>query len=138
MSWDLFVQDWGSARTLEEIPDDFQPKPIGTRTKMVEQIKQAEPTVNFEDESWGIIENDQFSIEFNMGPDELLNSFSIHVRGNELAIPCIGNILKYLNLRATDGSTPEFFDTNNAITSLQNWIEFRNKVLENKDLADRA
>ncbi|MEQ8478811.1 hypothetical protein [Fulvivirga sp.] len=131
MSWDLFVQNWGDVKTLDEIPDDFQPQPIGTRTKIIERIKEVEPTVNFKDESWGILENDQFSIEFNMGDDELLNSFAMHVRGNELAIPCIGNILKRLNLRATDGSTPEFFDTNNAIKSLKNWIEFRNKVLRN-------
>lgn len=130
MSWDLFVQDWGNTRTLKEIPDDFQPKPIGSRTEIIEQIKEAEPMANFDDKSWGILENDQFSIEFNMGTDELLNSFVMHVRGNELAIPCIGNILKQLNLRATDGSTPEFFDTNNAISNLQSWIDFRNKELE--------
>lgn len=134
MSWDLSVQDWGNVKTLDEIPDDFQPQPIGTRTKIIEQIKEVEPTVNFKDESWGILENDQFSIEFNLGDDELLKSFAMHVRGNELAIPCIGNILKHLNPRAKDGSTPEFFDMNNAIKSLQNWIEFRNKVLRNKGI----
>ncbi|WNJ18254.1 hypothetical protein [Pontibacter sp. G13] len=129
MSWDLFVQDWGNARTLEEIPDDFQPQSIGTRSNIIDQIMKIEPTVKFYDKSIGNLENDQFSIEFNMGNEEQLNSFSMHVRGSELSIPCIGNILKQLNLRATDGTSPDFFDTASAIDSLQNWIQFRNNIL---------
>lgn len=129
MSWDLFVQDWGNARTLEEIPDDFQPQPIGNRTDIIRTILSAEPTVNFTDKSWGILENDQFYIEFNMGDDELLNSFAMHVRGNKLAIPCIANILRELNLRATDGSTPEFFNIEEGTKQLQNWIDYRNKIM---------
>ena len=130
MSWDLFVQDWGEAKTLDKISDDFQPQPVGTRSKIIEQIKEIEPTAIFKDKSWGIIDNDQFSIEFSMGDDELLKSFTMHIRGNNLAIPCIGNILHRLNLRATDGSTTEFFDTDNAIKSLQNWLDFRNKKIK--------
>ncbi|MEQ9164893.1 MAG: hypothetical protein RLO12_01440 [Fulvivirga sp.] len=130
MSWDLFVQDWGNVRTLNEIPEDFQPQPIGTRSEIIQKIKDAEPTVNFEFDTLGVIENEHFSIEFNMGSDELLNSFSMHVRGNELAIPCIGNILKHINLRAADGSNGEFFNTDEATEKLENWIKHRNKLLE--------
>ncbi|TPN87409.1 hypothetical protein [Aquimarina algicola] len=67
MSWDLFVQDWGKYETLDEIPDSFKPKFIGKRSEIIKKIKVIEPMVNFSDTSWGILENEFFSIEFNMG-----------------------------------------------------------------------
>ncbi|WP_339787902.1 MAG: hypothetical protein ACMVP2_08260 [Imperialibacter sp.] len=134
MSWDLFVQDWGTAKTLEEIPDDFQPQPIGLRSSIIRQIQTFEPAANFDDPSWGTIENDQFSIEFNMGKEEELGSFVLHVRGDELAIPCIGNILKHLGLRAADGSNGEFFDNETATEKMQAWMEFRDRVTGKKSI----
>lgn len=129
MSWDLYVQDWGEFESLEQIPDNFEPKPLGDRSELIEKIKIAEPTVNFTDPSWGILENEFFSIEFNMGDSELSQGFVMHVRGNELAIPCIGNILDSLKLRATDGSTSNFFDVIKSQKDLKKWIAYRNSIL---------
>lgn len=128
------MQDWGTAKTLDDTPDDFQPQPIGRRSTIIEQIQAVEPSANFTDQSWGTIENDQFSIEFNMGEDEVLGSFALHVRGNELAIPCIGNILKHLGLRAADGSNGEFFDNDTATEKMQAWMEFRDRITGKKGI----
>ena len=110
MSWDLHVQDWGDVNSLDEIPDDFNPQAIGKRSEIIRKMKEVEPTIDFSDPCWGKLDNEHFSIEFNMGDEEELYSFAMHVRGNELALPCIGNILAQLNLKAADGSTPNFFD----------------------------
>ena len=131
MSWDLFVQDWGEFDSLEEIPDDFEPKPLGRRIDIIETVKNTEPTIDFTDPSWGLLENKLFSIEFNMGDSEILESFVMHVRGNELALPCIGNILNELNLKATGGSTPNFFDVEKSKKDLQQWIDYRNSIIDN-------
>lgn len=129
MSWDLFVQDWGDFDSLDEIADDFEPKSIGMKSEIIDKIKTVEPTVDFSNPSWGILENGQFSIEFNMGNSEESNGFVMHVRGNELAIPCIGNILNSLKLNAADGSSPYFFDIEKFKGDLQKWIDYRDSIL---------
>ncbi|MBO0320663.1 hypothetical protein J0X14_00020 [Muricauda sp. CAU 1633] len=129
MSWDLFVQDWGDFDSLDEIADDFEPKSIGMRSEIIDKIKTVEPTVDFSNPSWGILENGQFSIEFNMGESEDFNSFVMHIRGNELAMPCIGNILSSLKLKASDGSSPFFFDVEKSKGDLQKWIDYRDSIL---------
>lgn len=130
MSWDLFVQDWGDYNSLNEIPDDFRPKSIGKRSEIIQKIKEAEPSVDFTDLSWGKLNNDKFSIEFNMGKNEMSDGFVMHVRGNDMVHACIGNILEALNLKAADGSTPFFFDIEKSKESLKNWIDYRNQILE--------
>jgi len=130
MSWDLFVQDWGDVNSLDEIPDDFQPKPIGKRSKVIAQLKSAEPSIDFSNPSWGILENQHFSIEFNMGDSEELDSFAMHVRGDELAIPCIGNILSALELKAASGSTPYFFDIESSKADMARWTAFRDSIID--------
>jgi len=104
MSWDLFIQDWGDHKTLNEIPEEFQPQSIGKRSDLIEKIKSIEPTTDFSDPSWGNLENENFSIEFNMGHEEQCMGFAMHVRGKENALRCIRNLLTKLNLKATDGS----------------------------------
>ncbi len=103
MSWDLFVQDWGNVDSLSEIPGDFEPQSIGSRTEIIARIIEVEPSANFLDPAWGTLENDQFSIEFNMGETEEMTGFAMHVRGSNQAISCIKNILKHLGLRVADG-----------------------------------
>lgn len=129
MSCDLFVQDWGDFDSLDEISDDFEPKSIGMRSEIIDKIKTVEPTVDFSNPSWGILENGQFSIGFNMGESEDFNGFVMHIKGNELALPGIGNILSSLKLKASDGSSPFFFDVEKSKGDLQKWIDYRDSIL---------
>ncbi len=129
MSWDLFVQDWGDFNSLEDIPDDFEPKAIGKRSEIISKIIHVEPTVKIVDPTFGTLENEHFSIEFSFGEDEELYSFAMHVRGGEMAVACIGNILSELELKATDGSTPYFFDIEESKLGLAKWHSYRNQIL---------
>lgn len=129
MSWDLFVQNWGSFNSLEDIPDDYEPKPIGKRSEIISKIMNAEPTVTFVDATFGTMENEHFSIEFSLGEEEELYSFTMHVSGSEMAVSCVGNILSALELKATDGSTPNFFDIEDAKLGLAKWEAYRNQIL---------
>ena len=54
MSWDVFVQDFPDVGTLEEMPDDFEPKTIGKRQDVINKIKEVVPFADFSDPSWGI------------------------------------------------------------------------------------
>ncbi len=128
MSWDLFVQDWGGFNSLKEIPDDLEPTPIGNKSEIIAKIKNVEPTATFSNPSWSLLENRLFSIEFNMGEEELMHSFAMHVRGSNLAIPCIGNILSELKLKAADGSTAYFFDIERARSEMDKWLAYRDQI----------
>jgi hypothetical protein len=47
MSWDIFVQDTPPlARSVKEIPDDFDPKPIGKRLDLVARTREVVPNAD--------------------------------------------------------------------------------------------
>ena len=129
MSWDLFVQNWGNVNSFDEIPDDFEPQPLGKRSEIIAQIIKLEPTANFTSPEWGVIENEHFTLEFNMGEDEILYSFVIHVNGDEFGLYCIDNLLRGLGLKAADGLSPNFFEVSQSKESFDKWIEYRNQIL---------
>lgn len=129
MSWDIFVQDYPKdATTIADVPGDFKPMPIGTRTDLIRQIKEAISDADFSDPSWGIIRRDDFSIEVNMGSDEQVLDIALHVRGSNAAASMVAIILHHLGLRAYDSGTGDFFDPMRPIAGLQLWRDFLAKV----------
>jgi hypothetical protein len=132
MSWDLFIQDWGSYKNLDEIPDNYNPSPIGTRTEIIRKIKGLIPEVNFSDPSFGVLDMSEFSIEFNMGEDEEQDSFILHVRGNEKVVPLIAHILKELELKAADGSDELLEDFESLKEAYERWTGYRDEIFDNK------
>lgn len=127
-SWDVFVQDFpAGATTKSDIPDNFQPGPIGTRSDLIKKIKAVVPKADFSDPSWGKIEGKDFSIEINLGDDEELTSFAFHVRGSDEAALIVARILKQLNLRALDSGTGEFLELKNPAKGLRIWRGYNDK-----------
>src|SRR2546428_2636470 len=106
MSWDIFVQDIPlDAQTVRDIPDSFVPAPVGRRSQIIEEIRKVAPFADFSDPAWGVIEGEDFSIEVNLGTNELVKDFAFHVRGGDMAAAAVSDLLKHLNLRAFDGGT---------------------------------
>jgi hypothetical protein len=78
MSWDIFVQDIPPlARSVKEIPDYFDPKPIGKLSDLVARIREVVPNADFSSPAWGSIEGPGYSIEVNMGDDERVEELRI-------------------------------------------------------------
>src|SRR5437868_960118 len=103
MSWDIFVQHIpASAQSPADIPDDFEPRPLGKRSDIIARIREVIPTADFTDPAWGTIEGSEFSIEVNMGDEEQVQGFAFHVRGGDLAAFVVADILKHLGFRAFD------------------------------------
>lgn len=118
MSWDSFVLDLpADAETVEAIPADFVPRPLGPRTDIIAAIRRVVPAANFTDPAWGQIEAPTFSTEVNLGHDEVVRSFALHVRGGDEAIACIAEILDVLGVRAIDANSGEFFTRQAAVDS---------------------
>src|SRR4051812_37127110 len=106
MSWDIYVQDLPKGiASVAEIPHDFEPAHIGTRSCVIDAIRSLYPESNFTDPAWGILELAGCSIEFNLGPREVLQSFAMHVRSGESAPDVIAHVLQTLGLQALDPSS---------------------------------
>jgi hypothetical protein len=130
MSWDIFVQDLPSGiNSVAEIPDDFMPSTIGPRRSIVEAITAATPDIDFSDPTWGRIEGVGYSIEVNIPDEDPVDSFAFHVRGGDLAVGVIADILERLRLRAIDPqSDTGLFEPGTAAASLRRWRAYRDQV----------
>lgn len=132
MSYDIFVQDIPeSANTIEDIPDDFTPLKIGSRSEIISSILEIVPEADFSDPTWGTIESESFSIEINLGEDEILNSFAFHVRGDKTALTIISAILNHLDLRAFDSDG--IFNPKRSPESFKNWKEYRDFIINSSE-----
>lgn len=127
MSWDIFIQDYGSYNKISEIPDDFKPKPFGNRDDIIKRMVEIYPEADFSDPSRGIIDADAFSIEISISGDQIVDSITLHVRGDKLDADYVAKIVKIIGQRAFDTGTGEFLDLNDPDLGFAKWRTYRNK-----------
>lgn len=137
MSWDIFVQQLpDAAMSVADIASDFVPGPIGRREEVITGIRDVFPDVDFSDATWGHVEGDGFSIEFNIGSGDPVTSFALHVRGESDPAPAVAAVLNRLGCRALDPQSPTgIFDAATASGSQVRWQRYRDRVVED-DVAD--
>lgn len=131
MSWDIIVQDIpAEARSLSDIPDDFEPGIIGSRTGIIAAIQSVSPATDFSDPAWGVLDNADggYRIEFNMGDEEELHSFAMHVRGSHAVVPVISAVLDAAGCRAFDMSAGDIFNQSAAYESLKSFNAYKNQI----------
>jgi hypothetical protein len=132
MSWDIFVQDLPTtARTIADIPDTFMPAALGKRSEIVQRIRAFAPTARFADPAWGTFEAPTFSVEFNLGSDELVQSFALHVRGDDAAAAFVSDLLARLGYRALDPqSASGLFEPGQvAEASIRRWRKYLDEII---------
>ena len=133
MSWDIFVSNFPpEAKTVNDVPNDFMGKPIGTRHEIIGKIREIVPTAVFPDKSWGQISGPGLEIEISLGDDESVTGFAFHVRGSEMSAACVADILRHLNVRAVDSGTGDFFELNRAVDGMQKWKTYRDQITSQK------
>lgn len=110
MSWEILVQDLPDVAVLEDVPDDFRPGPIGTRTDLIARIKEVAPAAE-EQDGWLFIQNTEvdLSIQFHMEDPQFVRYLLIHVHGGENSKAHVIRIIEKLGLRAVDVDTGELF-----------------------------
>jgi hypothetical protein len=130
MSWDIFVQDIPpTAQSVDEIPADFKPQPLGLRSDILRRIREVVPTADFSDPSWGTFDGPDFSVEFNIGDDGDVDGFAMHVRGGDAAAGFVADLLSRCGWRAFDpASASGIFDPGLAVESLTRWRKYRDHV----------
>ena len=133
MSWDIFAQDIpADAHKVTEIPDDFEPRPLGSRKVIAARIRAIVATVEFQDSGWGTVDEPGCSMEINLGSSEIVTAVAFHVYGGELAPGIVADLLEQFGWRALDpASESGFFDSNGAASSYARWRQYRDRVIEN-------
>ena len=126
MSWDVLL--------LKEKCDlndkDVDVPPLGNRDEIIRTLTALMADLDYSDPTWGILESDEFSIEFNTGREELVDSIMLHIRGGGDPLIIIKLICDHTGWGAFDTSTSDFMDTDKL--SPESWLafqKFRDRVI---------
>ena len=132
MSFDVFVQDIpAGVKSVDEIPEDFVPKPIGTRSAVVASIRKVAPEVKFSSPEWGTIEGDSYHLDVNLGPNDPVTAFAFHLYGEEEGLFIIAGVLDELGVRAfAPGTESGLFDLDPTTEAFLRWREYRNNLIK--------
>lgn len=119
-----------SATSVDDIPDDFIPGPIGTQAAILDAIRSVLPFADLSDPSWIRAHSDAIDLEISLREADPVKSFAFHVRAGEHSIGAIAEILTRLRLRALDpGAQSGIFDPSMSVESLTRWQAYRDRVV---------
>jgi hypothetical protein len=132
MSWDVMLFRFaGEAPASMDDINDAQQLPLGAAADVRAGISAGLTQTSWDDPAWGIFDGDGFSIEFNVGDDDPVDSMMLHVRGGGDAVAAIMSFAAPLSWAALDCSTGEFLDP--AAPSERGWKDFqafRDKIID--------
>ncbi len=132
MSWDIFIQELPAVKTIEEIPDDFRPGPIGARETVIARILEAVPFAERQDDDWLFVRTGAVELSMSFSLDEAtreLMCIAIHVHGGEHAAACVAAIVQASGHRALDTGTGGLFDPDAPEHGYDQWAQYRARVL---------
>ncbi len=109
MSWDVILMNVPSnIESGTEFEEDLPE--LGSKTKVLSILSNALPSINLSDPAWGILDGDNFSIEFNMGDDDPVHTIMLHVRGSDDVTGVIDRICQHSGWRAFDTTVGDFIN----------------------------
>jgi hypothetical protein len=111
MSWEIFIQDLPDVTSMDRVPKDHIPGPIGDRASLEQAIREVVPHADSQDE-WMFVRGPgvDMSLQFHMGQDKQVRYILVHVHEGENSAAQVAAIVRRLGLRAIDTATGEFFD----------------------------
>lgn len=121
MSWDVILIkerfDWDADNS------GYKPPLLGNRDEIITSLKSIFPNIDYTDKSWGLLSETEYSIEFNTGSGENVDSIMLHIRGGGNPVNAIKLIMKEMGWEALDCSTSEFIDLEK--DNPESWTEFQ-------------
>lgn len=132
MSWDIFIANFpADVASVKDMPKDFKISPIGPRSEVIARVQELLPETDFKDPTWGVLDGEDFSIEFIMGHKEICDSITLFVRGGgSTAMTIVARLLQHLKLRGIDCQTSDFFRQDAAEDSFRRWQAYRDRVIQ--------
>jgi hypothetical protein len=137
ISWDVLLLSLSPNVTCpSEIPDDLVSN-LGARAEIVSILKTTYPQMDLTDPGWGILEGNDFGIEFNIGEDDPISSIMLHVRGGKSAIDAIQRVCQNTGWRALDMTTGEFMDfSTNSSARKRQWRGYMGSTAVSIEMED--
>jgi hypothetical protein len=129
MSWDILVLNSSNPVDFEKgnWPD------FPSRQYVVECISQSFPQSSWNGSSWGVLDTEDASIEFNIGDSDILgNCFMIHVRGGKAPTAAIYTMCAQHRWIAFDISGGEYISATSNEASFIDWKQFRDRIVSSK------
>lgn len=130
MSWDvLLLRLPDDVTSVQEIPDDYTPLPLGRQRDVLAAVSRALPDANLSDPTWGELSGPTWSMHLNIGSRDPVDSVMLHFygSGDDVLTP-IFRLASALGCKALDCSDGELL----APRDLSGWHafqEFRNRVI---------
>ncbi|WP_370416396.1 hypothetical protein [Streptomyces fradiae] len=83
MSWDVILLRLpDDVTSVQEIPADYAPDPLGRRDDVLAAVAQAVPDADLSDPAWGEMSSPTSSIELNVGSEDPVDTVMLHIRGS--------------------------------------------------------
>ena len=139
MSWDIFIQQLPAAiSSVRDIPDGFEPAPLGTRAEVIATIRAHVPEFAPDATGFGLVETDGGSIEISIDEADRVRSVLLSARGGSDVVPVVSAIVGALGGRALDPcSETGLFDEAAAARSFASWQDYRDDALAEPALKPR-
>lgn len=131
MSWDVLLLNLPPGiETIDQVPDDFDVN-LGPLQAVLTALNQVfDGQIDLRDKTWGMLEGERYSIEFNIGSKDPCGSIMLHVRGEDSAIEPIKALCVHTGWSAFDTSSGELVDFHgDAAVGLRTWREWKERVL---------
>lgn len=131
MSWDVSIMKFSrSYETLAEMPRDVRGLPLGSAAFVRREISLMFPDTDWSDPVWGAWSGEPGSIEFNIGSDDPVESFMLHVRAGPEVVPGIVALCLRQGWQAIDCSDGTFLEKKrDAASGLNAWLSYRDRVV---------
>lgn len=130
MSWDVILLNLpAGVRSFNELGDDFDSM-LAPLEEVRRRIVSLIPEIDMTDPAWGILETDQYSIEFSIGDEDPCKSVMLHVRGTEAALEPIRSVCATTGWQAFDCSDGELINwSEDPGKGLRAWRDYRDQVM---------
>jgi len=136
MSWDvLLIRPRNPTASVAELSDKDDVLPLGPLSSVLTELAAALPTLDLSDPTWGRLDSETFSIEFNIGDQDPVDTVMLHVRGGDEALASVRAAAAALACAVLDCSEGEFIDWNDddPAAGLARWRAYRNQVVGDEE-----
>ncbi|NQX48036.1 hypothetical protein HQN87_22170 [Paenibacillus tritici] len=132
MSWDVLIM---KEKYDFDAPEDKQPAipPLGQRDEIIGKLTSCIPELDYRDAAWGFMNGEGYSIEFNTGDEETVDSIMLHIRGGGTVmdtIQLVCDTLEAYALNTSDGSYINFEQPEEAEQSWEQFQKYRDQVIK--------
>ncbi|MFE7504369.1 hypothetical protein [Promicromonospora sp. NPDC057488] len=122
MSWDISLFNAPPRITIEEIPHDYEPAPLGSVAEVLDRLQAAFVDLDLSDPTWGFLVQPGWVIEFNIGREDPVESIMLHVRGGgDDVVQVVRETARVLGCRAFDCSSGDFIEDGGS----DGWADFQ-------------